>query len=301
MIGLFGYNFLADGNAIDPTPTNLNPITQSKLQNAIFENFTISKDTNDDSEIIPTEWMTNMILNAGFNGNLSAGSLQDVAAGMTGYRIKRRELGEFDWITIAEEQLTVTDDVSFVVNDYLAKSLTEYEYAFVPMIGNTEGQYIIKSVLSKFNDVFVADADNIYKFDADVQFDNTQTNQKMGIYEPFGKKYPVVINNGITSYQTGAMTGMILNDDYDSSKPIDRKAIVAKRKLLIDFLNNRRPKIIKDWNSNIWLIMVTNNPGISYAQGSGMGLGNVTFGWTEVGDVDNKDDLYANGMIPTSD
>ena len=76
MIGLIGYNFCADGNALDPTPTNINDITFTKVQNGIFDHFNVSRDTSFDySSIIPTDWDIDTWMNASFAGNTSAGNV----------------------------------------------------------------------------------------------------------------------------------------------------------------------------------------------------------------------------------
>ena len=76
MIGLIGYNFCADGNALDPTPTDVNNITYTRVQNGIFDHFNVSRDTSFDySSIIPTDWDTNTLMNADFAGNTSAVSV----------------------------------------------------------------------------------------------------------------------------------------------------------------------------------------------------------------------------------
>ena len=67
MIGLVGYNFYSDGNALDPTPTNINNLTSTKAQNGVFDHFNVSRDTSFDySSIIPTDWDTNTLMNADF-------------------------------------------------------------------------------------------------------------------------------------------------------------------------------------------------------------------------------------------
>ena len=59
MNGLIGYNFCADGNALDPTPTDVNNITYTRVQNGILDHFNVSRDTSFDySSIIPTDWDT---------------------------------------------------------------------------------------------------------------------------------------------------------------------------------------------------------------------------------------------------
>ena len=56
MIGLVGYNFCSDSNALDPTPTNINSLTYTKAQNGIFDHFNVSRDTSFDySTIVPTD------------------------------------------------------------------------------------------------------------------------------------------------------------------------------------------------------------------------------------------------------
>ena len=50
-------------------------------------------------------------------------------------------------------------------------------------------------------------------------------------------------------------------------------------------------------NGNIWLVMITNNVGVEYRQGSGMGIPQVNFGWTQIGDENNRQDLYDAGLI----
>ena len=62
-------------------------------------------------------------------------------------------------------------------------------------------------------------------------------------------------------------------------------------------LTNKKPKIIKDWNGQAWLCIITGNPSTSYISNTGMGLMSISADWTEVGDVNNQDDLYANGLL----
>lgn len=43
--------------------------------------------------------------------------------------------------------------------------------------------------------------------------------------------------------------------------------------------------------------MITGNPSVSYSRGYGMGVMSATAEWTQVGDANNIDDLYAAGAI----
>lgn len=300
MIGLVGYNFCADGNALDPTPTNINDITFTKVQNGIFDHFNVSRDTSFDySSIIPTDWDVNTLMNASFAGNTSAGNVAQVATGVTSIRVKRRIKGTFDWITIREIPVTKPEDLSFVITDNLNAYNVEYEYAYVPMMQDVEGSYIIESILSKFEGVFICDIDTVFKFYAGVEYDGNDAVQQVGVFQPYNRKYPVIVSNSIVQYQTGSIGGWVLPEDYEDTHVFNRSKIVKEKEVLLNFLMNKKPKIIKDMNGNNWLVYFTGNPSITYDNNYGQGMLKVAASWTEVGDPNDKTDLYENGLIPT--
>ena len=189
MIGFIGYNFYSDGNALDPTPTDINNIAYTKIQNGIFDHFNVSRDTNFDySSIIPTDWDINTLMNADFAGNVSAGNVSQLATGITSIRVKRRIKGTFDWITIREIPVSKPEDLSFVITDNLNAYNVEYEYAYVPMMEDVEGSYIIESILSKFEGVFICDMDTVFKFYAGVEYDTNDAVQQVGVFQPYNRK-----------------------------------------------------------------------------------------------------------------
>lgn len=298
MIGLIGYNFCKDGNAVDPTPTNINNITKTRLQNGNFDHFNVSKNTIIDSTI-PTSWNLDTIMDADFNGNISAGNVNQVATGITAVRIKRRIKGAFDWITIREIPIKSSEDLKFVITDNLASYGTEYEYAFVPLTEDIEGSYIVESVMSKFEGVFICDVDTIFKFYAGVEYGNNTANQQVGVFQPYNRQYPVIVSNSLLNYQTGSVSGWVLPDDFDTNRQLDRITITKEKEAMLAFFMNKKPKILKDTNGNSWLVYITGNPTMSYVNNYGQGMVKISADWTEVGDSENKNDLYDNGLIPT--
>ena len=300
MIGFIGYNFYSDGNALDPTPTDINNITYTKIQNGIFDHFNVSRDTSFDySSIIPTDWDINTLMNADFAGNVSAGNVGQLATGITSIRVKRRIKGTFDWITIREIPVSKPEDLSFVITDNLNAYNVEYEYAYVPMMEDVEGNYIIESILSKFEGVFICDVDTVFKFYAGVEYDTNDAVQQVGVFQPYNRKYPIIVSNSVMQYQTGGVGGWILPEDYEDTHVFDRSKIVKEKEVLLNFLMNKKPKILKDMNGNNWLVYFTGNPTITYDNNYGQGMLKVSAQWTEVGDPNDKTDLYENGLIPT--
>lgn len=300
MIGLIGYNFCSDSNALDPTPTDVNNLTYARVQNGIFDHFNVSRDTsfNYDS-IIPTDWDVNTVMDADFAGNIFAGNVAQMASSVTSIRVKRRIKGSFDWVTIREIPVSAPEDLSFVITDNLNAYNVEYEYAFVPMMEDVEGSYIIESILSKFEGVFICDIDTVFKFYGGVEYNGNDAVQQVGIFQPYNRKYPVIVSNSIVQYQTGNIGGWVLPEDYEDTHVFDRAKIVKEKELLLNFLMNKKPKIIKDMNGNNWLVYFTGNPSIIYDNNYGQGMLKVSATWTEVGDPNSKDDLYENGLILT--
>lgn len=300
MIGFLGYNFCGDGNSLDPTPTNINNITNTRLQNGIFDHFNVTRNVVFDyNSIIPTDWDLDTVMNADFKGNASAGNVSQVAAGITSVRVKRRIKGTFDWITIKQIPISKSEDLNFIVTDNLNAYNTEYEYAFVPVMEDVEGSYIIESILSKFEGVFVCDIDTVFKFHAGIEYNNNTANQQVGVFQPYNRKYPVIVSNSLINYQTGSIGGWVLPDDFDDNRQPNRTDITKEKEVLLKFLLNKKPKIIKDMNGNSWLVYFTGNPTLSYDNNYGQGMVKVNAEWTEVGNPNDKTDLYENGLIPT--
>lgn len=300
MISLIGFNFFSDGDSLNPMPTNINEVTKTTVKNGIFDHVNISQSvTFDYSSIQPDNWDIDTILNATFDGKISAGNVDEIATGVTGVRIKRRVKGEFDWITLKEIPIETSSDLSFVLTDNLNAYNVEYEYAFVPLTQDIEGNYVVESILSKFDGVFICDVDTVMKIRAGVEYSDSAMNQQIGVFQPYNRQYPIVVSNSLIQYKTGTIGGWVLPESWEDTREIDRVAITQEKDNLLKFLTNKKPKIIKDTNGNNWLVFFTGNPSVSYANNFGQGMVQVSAGWTEIGSVTSKDDLYNSGLIPT--
>lgn len=298
MLQFLNYNFFSDINALDNAPSNVEGINNVKLNNAIFEHFNVTQNINTEVNTnIPTAWDYDTILDANFENNLNAGNVDFLVEQISAIKIKRRVQGTFDWLTLATIPINSVNDLNFVFNDLLNKNGVQYEYAFVPIIENVEGNYIIDTVFSQFNGVFIGDAQNIYKFLYEVAYGSNSRNQQVGIFEVLGQQYPVFVANGALSYESGSVTATILNDDFETTGVINRTAITQQKDAIKDFLTNKKAKILKDWNGGIWLCIVNSNINVTYKSNYGMGIPSIQFDWTQIGDASNQQDLYKNGIL----
>lgn len=301
MLQFVGYNFFADVNALDSAPSSVDNITSTQLSNAIFDHFNVTKNTNTlFSTDIPANWDYDTILDASFDGVLNAGNVDFLVDQISAIKIKRKAHGTFNWLTLKTIPVDNIEDLTFVFNDFLNGYGITYEYALVPVLNDIEGNYIINSVFSQFNGVFIGDAEQTFKFLYDVEYGSNARNQQVGTFQPLGKQYPIIVANGLLSYESGSVSATILNDDYEDTGIIDPSAIVQKKTIIKDYLTNKKAKLLKDFNGNVWLCMVTDNVQVTYRTGSAMSIPQIQFNWVQIGDANNQSDLYANGVINES-
>ena len=299
MLQFVGYNFFSDGDALNNAPSNVDGINNIQLTNAIYDHLNITRNTSTEvSTTIPTVWNYDTIIDAAFEGSLNAGNVDFLIEEISAIKIKRRVQGTFDWITLNTIPVNTVEDLTFAFNDLLNADYTTYDYALVPIMEDVEGEYIINSVLSQFNGVFIGDYSTIYKFFYDVQYGTNARNQQTGTFQPLGNQYPIIIANGALSYESGTVSATILNDDFEDTGLVDGPAIVEKKTIIKDFLTNKKAKILKDWQGNAWLCIVVDSPQVTYKSGSGMAIPQIQFNWIQIGDATNQADLYNNGILP---
>lgn len=270
--------------------------TVSILGRGIFEHLLATKDMTTIEDIPPETWSDTTIMNASFNGDIDAGSLDIVWQQVDGFKIKRRYAEDFEWTTLAYYDRSEAG-ISFTYQDNLVANNKQVQYAIVPVIGGVEQSYVIKDITTKFNSIYICDATEIYTFDSGVSYGTESRVQKVGIFEPYGRKYPVVVSNGNIGYSTGSIQATILQDNYLDTHHLDKGAMIVKRQQLKEFLTNKKAKILKDWNGNAFLISITGNPTISYSTSSGMALADISAAWVEIGDSSKRDDLINTGIL----
>lgn len=297
MLTMCGYNFCADKNALDPSPMTNDVFTTTTIKGGIFDHWNVNKDVASPYDpTIPTEWTPTTIMDASFDGDLIAGNMDYLLSQISGFRVKRRKTTDFNWVTLAYIPMD-EDKKQVVYNDNFAVNGEEYEYALVPVLGNTEGNYISDTIGAKFDGVFICDQETIYRFYAGANYGTTQRVHKVGVFEPYGRRYPVVVSNALTNYDTGSFSATILPSDYMRTGNLDSATMTKERKELVDFLTNKRAKILKDNNGNCWLIIITSSPSIAYQKGSFMAIADVGADYAEIGDANSQSDLYNAGLV----
>lgn len=297
MISFCGYSFCGGKDNLNPFPTNTSNIKEVQIQNGVFDHIDITRDTRFPFTTEIPKWNFDTILDCDFEKGTGAGNVDFALSQLSSIKIKRRKKGDFKWITIQEIPINSRADLNSIRRDYFVPSGLEFEWALVPVLNGVEGQYIVGSLTTNFNGVFISDITQNYKLLAQVSYNSRTSMQSVGQITPLGRRYPVVIKNGEANYEMGSISGTLLNDDFFENGKINRKEISEKVDRFNDFLKNGKPKIIKDYNSNVWLACIVGNPNVTYNVNMGMGVASTSFEWVEQGKYDNEDDLYNNGFI----
>lgn len=227
---------------------------------------------------------------------------------ITNLLVKRQDIDDVSggWLTLYSQPITQASDMDFTFIDFLNQYGKTYKYALVPLLTQTqsgvevevEGGYTVSNeVQSVFDGVFIADSTGSQKCKANVGYGNVDMNQVVGLITPIGAKYPIIVTNSHNQYHNGSISGTIVPDDYYFNGNLSRIDMVKKRNELEQFLTNKRVKVIKDWNGNIWLVMIVGNVSCTFNNNYGMGIVSFSTNWTEVGDPTNQQDLQATGLI----
>ena len=227
---------------------------------------------------------------------------------ITNLLVKRQDVDDVSggWLTLYSQPISQASDMDFTFIDFLNQYGKTYKYALVPLLTQTqsgvevevEGGYTVSNeVQSVFDGVFIADSTGSQKCKANVGYGNVDMNQVVGSITPIGAKYPIIVTNSHNQYHNGSISGTIVPDDYYFNGNLSRIDMVNKRNELEQFLTNKRVKVIKDWNGNIWLVMIMGNVSCTFNNTYGMGIVDFSTNWTEVGDPTNQEDLQATGLI----
>lgn len=268
-----------------------------EIMNGIDAHLNMTSDmTTSYTNVIPTTWTSYTILDALFNGNLNGGNLNFTISQLDTILVKRREVGTQAWITVFSIPIHTGLDLSFIKIDRLC-GIGTYEYALVPSLNGIEGQYTIVEVESTFEGTFLCDADNSFKFLGNLSYDSVQQVSSVGVFEPYGKKYPTIVTNSAIDYKTLSLNGLLASNSFYTNRVFNHDEDRLLLDNLMEVLAEHKPKIVKDSNGRVYMVTISGNKQIQYLQNSGMTVASVILPLIEIGDPTDQTDLTNNGFV----
>lgn len=301
----FGSFLNADVMSLACSPTNIEDINKIELSNGVYDELFATNDVESElTENIQQEWDFDTILHATFDGNALAGNINWATKSVSDIAIKRRKVGEFNWITLETKEVNTFDDFSIVGIDKTAAPNFEYEYVVIPVLNGIEGNYSSALPLKVIsNSLVVLDKDEMWATIITDGFCDEVSNVPSSVITTMNDIYPTIISNTSANYKTITVNCQFLptneEDCFEYNTYSDPAQITSNNNKFIEFLNNKKPKLLKNIDGRIWLVYITTPPTNS-ADGNYL-LRKITFGCTEIGDVNSEEDLYYAGLITATE
>ena len=278
------------------------PINQCRLSNGIYDDLFITNDITLTEETITPVWDKNTIFNAPFNGTLSAGNTDMILSEISALRLKRKTLSANKWITLKEYKVEKPEDFNIEYYDLYVPSGIEQLYAIATVDSNGQEieakSYIIESTGDfKWKYVFMTIGNTNIKLYSNITYNSFVRNREIGTLNPLSAKFPIVLQNSETSYLSGTLSALILGEDFEKTRQINRLAVVKQITEIHNLLDTGKIICLKDWNGYILICRPVSGDSMTFNANYGNGIGQASFNFVEQAKYDNQQDLYDVGII----
>lgn len=287
-----GTTFCSDGNALFPPTVRKDTLLSIQIFDGTYTKLYLSTDTSITYENLDSEWNFDTKINADFDGTLDAGNAGFSLKNTDTIVVRRREVGTMDWIVIYTQEVEDTKDLNINIIDKYARSGVEYEYSVSSFVNGIENSYIINNVYSEFEGFYVTDKDCLYGTIYNVDGCDTTRNVTNELVEMLNSKYMQVVSNSELNCDSGSISGTFFKTDDENE--IDMESGLQYRKSFVNRLANKKPLILKVDDGRIWMIKVTGTP--TDNMHDMRSLRDISFEWTEIGDINDMKTLYLNGF-----
>ena len=290
---------LLSGNvmSVPCTPTDIDNITKVELSNGWYDDLRISNNVTEElSSEVNQDWDWNTILHAKFDDSVGAGNVLWTFDEVSHLLVKRKKVDDFKWITLEVHKIETVEDFNIRNIDKTAKPNYQYQYAAVPIKNSVEGFYSTCDVEVKSNCLVIVDRDEIWCTNlTDNYLDSTSVTPDT-VVETMYDTYPTIVRNTNANYETISVNASFYPSDENGCAIIiddDAKRIDYSDKAKM-FLRNGKAKILKSEDGRCFLGYVTTPP--TDTADSNYRNRKISFSITEVGNIEDEQDLYDNGF-----
>lgn len=283
------------GQTLSSLPVNFNYINYIKIENGIYDDL-YATHINEalktpDTFSVPDAWDAETYLHAKFNGNLFSGNTDFGVENTTDILLKRRKKGTYQWFPLYNIDVDSSADFNFVLVDPYAASGTTYEYAVVPIVNGVEDTYSIAECDVAFDHLVIIDKDDTYLTTLDIEY-SQQKNQTVSTILPIEAKYPIFVSNASNDYYTGNISATFL--EVSDGEYVNTNTSKYREKVL-EFLNNRKVKYIKEPYGKCWLAAI--GASVSDSKNGHPEAHSISFDFTEVGNIESNKDMSRFGLL----
>ena len=295
---------LLSGNvmSVPCTPTDIDNITKVELSNGWYDDLRITHNVEEElSSEVNQDWDWDTILHAKFDGSVGAGNVLWNFDTVSHLLIKRKKVDDFKWITLEVHKIETVEDFNIRNIDKTAKPNYQYQYAAVPIKNGVEDFYSTCDVEVQSNCLVIVDRDEIWRTNlTDNYLDSTSVTPNT-VVETMYDTYPTIVRNTNANYETISVNASFYPSDENECITMiddDAKRIDYGDKAKM-FLRNGKAKILKSKDGRCFLGYVTTPP--TDTADSNYRNRKISFSITEVGNIENEQDLYDNGFTDVTE
>lgn len=275
-----------DDEILNDNTSCLIDVTKLQFTNMMLDKLTMLNEAEEINSCEMPAWDSNTVLSGDFQGNVELGSLGTKGETVDKVLIKRRR-NNGAWMTIDEFDYDPVNNgtIEYKAKDKFVEALENYSYAVVPSSNGNEGMYNVKEITPEFEEAYLFDADEYYWLIYDFKYGSLTRESANTTIQTLGGRYPVVVYNGNIDYNSGSVSCKILavvDNEYDKISTKDL------RNKLMNFLINKKPKVLKSEDGLFMLIDIVGSPNISFNRGAN-NVYDLSFNFVEIADgTDNE-------------
>lgn len=283
-----GIDMFSGKYAMQPQYSDIGTLTGLGLTDGTYDHLFLSSDTTKTAGNLFDDWEFSTKINADYSTSMDGGNTGFSLKNTDTVIIKRREKGTMDWVTIFTIPINKIEDFNFIKEYYYGRSGVSYDFMIISSIGGIQNSYVLAECASSFEGLCLADQTTFYQTVYNLDAIEITRNLNDTVLHLLNDTYPVVISNDSTSYDSGTVSACFLKmNDYDA---VLGCPAVKYREEILNWLSNKKAKILKLENGRIKLIRITGMP--SETDGGHPDLQKVNFDFVEIGNVDSEADLY---------
>lgn len=206
-------------------------------------------------------------------------------------KISRSVSNENQWVEIYNG----TRSTSIMKYDYMGLYGVQYDYKLDLYQNDTFVAEYVNTITSKFQGMVLVDKYNHFGSLIKPSKDYDKVFNSVAI-DTQGSKYTYIVSNGDTNHFEGNISCTVHEFDNDNcTLKFDNFALF--RISFINFLTNKRCKLLKFDDGTAFLIGITGHPSCSEGEDETSELAKCSFNWSENGDATDITDYINNGLI----
>jgi len=268
---------------------------RTEMSNSVVDEILIDEDISITNSIDkPTGWGYYTVLNALFQSDLEGGSLNANGLVVDHILFQKRKAEDLFWSDVAK--IEFNENTFYEAIDKYIQNSSEYEYSLIPYVSGVPGNRIVSpKIVTDFNGVFLSDLLNNYSLQYDVIYGTVTHNTQSTSLEPLNAQYPIIVYGSADYVSIECKSTSISDATINSGGKIDIKQEKLKRQQLMSWLKNKKPKIYRAGNGDIYLVSLMGNPSEEHQEGL-PGIAKISFNLTEIGNIDS-DTLSSYGLL----